>query len=72
MEDGRYPRTGAQRLHGLPLRTGTIDDVQGDTPWPLELVRLQGKNRYETLLKSGRIDHFRHFMMHSTDLEICW
>ena len=34
--------------------------------------RLQGKNRYETLLKSGRIDHFRHFMMHSTDLEVCW
>ena len=22
--------------------------------------------------KSGRIDHFRHFMMHSTDLEVCW
>ena len=29
-------------------------------------------NRYETLLKSGRIDHFRHFITHPNDLENCW
>lgn len=29
-------------------------------------------NRYETLLKSGSTDHFRYFVTHPADLEICW
>ena len=52
-------------------RNGFTGDLYGLTPLTMFKAILRD-NRYETLLKSGRIDHFRHFMMHSTDLEICW
>lgn len=52
-------------------RNGFTGDLYGLAPLALFKAILRD-NRYETLLKSGRIDHFRHFMMHSTDLEVCW
>ena len=52
-------------------RNGFTGDLYGLAPLAMFKAILRD-NRYETLLKSGRIDHFRHFMMHSTDLEVCW
>ena len=52
-------------------RNGFTGDLYGLAPLMMFKAILRD-NRYETLLKSGRIDHFRHFMMHSTDLEVCW
>ncbi len=52
-------------------RNGFTGDLYGLAPLTM-FKSILCDNRYETLLKSGRIDHFRHFIKHSTDLEVCW
>lgn len=52
-------------------RNGFTGDLYGLAPLTMFNSILRD-NRYETLLKSGRTDHFRYFAMHSTDLEVCW
>lgn len=63
-----YPR---RRIIPELRRNGFTGDLCGLAPLTMFRALLRD-NRYETLLKSGRIDHFRHFITHPNDLENCW
>lgn len=52
-------------------RNGFTGDLYGLAPLTMFKAILRD-SRCETLLKSGHIDHFHHFVTHSADLEVCW
>ncbi len=78
----RYDNDSFSHLATFPLypkiavipeleRNGFTGDLYGLAPLTMFKARLRD-NRCETLLKSGRAEHFRYFAMHSANLETCW